>query len=67
MHPYLSQRITEQHRSDLLANGEAWRLARSAQVQRRPSLSPLLLKVHTFMSKVRTRSVAKGMRPGYAR
>jgi hypothetical protein len=67
MHPYLSQQMTEQHRNDLLANAEAWRLAQSAQVLRRPSLSPLLLKVRTFMGKVRPRPVAKGMRPGYAR
>jgi hypothetical protein len=66
MHPYLSQSITAQHRSDLLANAEAWRLAQSAHVQRRASLSPLLLKVRAFMDKVHPRTVAKGMRPGYA-
>jgi hypothetical protein len=67
MHPYLSQLMTEQHRNDLLANAEAWRLAQTGQVQRRPSLSPLLLKVRSFMSKVHPRPVAKSMRPGYAR
>jgi hypothetical protein len=67
MHPYVSQLVTEQHRNDLLANAEAWRLAQIAKVQRRPSLSPLLLKVRTFMGKVRPRPVAKGMRPVYAR
>lgn len=67
MHPYVSQRMTDQHRSALLANGEAWRLAQNAQVERRPGLSPLLVKVRTFMIKIRPRPVAKGIRPGYAR
>jgi hypothetical protein len=67
MHPYVSQKMNDQHRSELLAGGEAWRLAQNAQVQRRPGLSPLLLKVRTFMSQIRPRAAAKGMRPGYAR